>query len=69
MNLDLQAKLLRVLESQTFIKVGDDQTKKVVVRIIAATNKNLIKESEDGRFRLDLFYRISVFSIKLPSLS
>lgn len=68
MNLDLQAKLLRVLESQTFIKVGDTQTTKVNVRIIAATNRDLKAEAEEGRFRLDLFYRLSVFSIDLPSL-
>lgn len=69
MNLDLQAKLLRVLENQTFIKVGDTQTSKVNVRIIAATNKDLKNEAEAGRFRLDLYYRLSVFSIELPSLS
>ena len=69
MNLDLQAKLLRVLESQTFIKVGDTQTTKVNVRIIAATNRDLKIEAEEGRFRLDLFYRLSVFSIELPSLN
>ena len=69
MNLDLQAKLLRVLENQTFIKVGDTQTTKVNVRIIAATNRDLKLEAEDGRFRLDLFYRLSVFSIELPSLN
>lgn len=69
MNLDLQAKLLRVLENQTFIKVGDTQTSKVNVRIIAATNKDLKQEAEAGRFRLDLYYRLSVFSIELPSLS
>ena len=69
MNLDLQAKLLRVLESQTFIKVGDTQTTKVNVRIIAATNRDLKVEAEEGRFRLDLFYRLSVFSIELPSLN
>jgi two-component system NtrC family response regulator len=68
MNLDLQAKLLRVLESQTFIKVGDTQTTRVNVRIIAATNRDLKAEVEEGRFRLDLFYRLSVFSIELPSL-
>jgi len=68
MNLDLQAKLLRVLESQTFIKVGDTQMTKVNVRIIAATNRDLKAEAEEGRFRLDLFYRLSVFSIELPSL-
>jgi two-component system NtrC family response regulator len=69
MNLDLQAKLLRVLENQTFIKVGDTQTSKVNVRIIAATNRNLKQEAEAGKFRLDLYYRLSVFSIELPSLS
>jgi two-component system NtrC family response regulator len=68
MNLDLQAKLLRVLESQTFIKVGDTQTTKVNVRIIAATNRDLKTEADDGRFRIDLYYRLSVFSIELPSL-
>ncbi|MHA4895238.1 sigma-54-dependent transcriptional regulator [Pedobacter sp. PWIIR3] len=69
MNLDLQAKLLRVLENQTFIKVGDTQTSKVNVRIIAATNRNLKEQAEAGRFRLDLYYRLSVFSIELPGLS
>ena len=69
MNLDLQAKLLRVLENQTFIKVGDTQTTKVNVRIIAATNRDLKTQAEEGRFRLDLFYRLSVFSIELPSLN
>ncbi|MNJ94035.1 Transcriptional regulatory protein ZraR [compost metagenome] len=69
MNLDLQAKLLRVLENQTFIKVGDTQTSKVNVRIIAATNRDLKLEAEAGKFRLDLYYRLSVFSIELPSLS
>lgn len=69
MNLDLQAKLLRVLENQTFIKVGDTQTSKVNVRIIAATNRNLKDEAEAGKFRLDLYYRLSVFSIELPNLS
>ncbi|WP_276090067.1 sigma-54 dependent transcriptional regulator [Pedobacter sp. JY14-1] len=69
MNLDLQAKLLRVLESQTYIKVGDTQTSQVNVRIIAATNRDLKAESEAGKFRLDLFYRLSVFSIQLPPLS
>jgi two-component system NtrC family response regulator len=68
-SMELQAKLLRVLESKTFIKVGDTQTTKVNVRILAATNRNLQKEAEAGRFRLDLFYRLSVFSISLPSLN
>jgi DNA-binding NtrC family response regulator len=69
MNLDMQAKLLRVLESQTYIKVGDTQTSQVNVRIIAATNRDLKAEAEAGRFRLDLFYRLSVFSIELPPLA
>lgn len=69
MNLDLQAKLLRVLENQTFIKVGDTHTSKVNVRIIAATNRNLKDEADAGKFRLDLYFRLSVFSIELPNLS
>ncbi|ACU04714.1 sigma-54-dependent transcriptional regulator [Pedobacter heparinus] len=69
MNMELQAKLLRVLENQTFIKVGDTQTSKVNVRIIAATNRDLKLEAEAGRFRLDLYYRLSVFFIELPALS
>jgi len=69
MNLDLQAKLLRVLESKTFIKLGDTQTTKVNIRIMAATNRDLQKEAEAGKFRLDLYYRLSVFTISLPSLN
>jgi len=68
MNLDLQAKLLRVLESQTFIKVGDTQTQQVNVRILAATNKNLKADATSGKFRSDLYYRLSVFTITLPPL-
>ncbi|WP_454802021.1 sigma-54-dependent transcriptional regulator [Mucilaginibacter phyllosphaerae] len=69
MSLDLQAKLLRVLESKTFIKLGDTQTTKVNIRIMAATNRDLQKEAEEGKFRLDLYYRLSVFTISLPSLN
>lgn len=65
---ELQAKLLRVLETGEFIKVGDTKTLKVNVRIIAATNRNLQKEIEAGNFRSDLFYRLSVFQISLPAL-
>lgn len=68
MPLDLQAKLLRVLETGEFLKVGDAKPIKVNVRIIAATNRDLKKEIEAGRFREDLFYRISVFQIALPPL-
>ncbi|MBP9933665.1 MAG: sigma-54-dependent Fis family transcriptional regulator, partial [Chitinophagaceae bacterium] len=68
MPLDLQAKLLRVLENGEFLKVGDTKTTKVNVRIIAATNRNLRKEVEVNHFREDLFYRISVFQIELTPL-
>ncbi len=68
MNLELQAKLLRVLETGEFMKVGDNKQTKINVRIIAATNKNLSEEIEKGNFRQDLFYRISVFPIQLPPL-
>ncbi|WP_421940936.1 sigma-54-dependent transcriptional regulator [Pedobacter sp.] len=68
MNLDLQAKLLRVLENQSFIKVGDTLTNQVNVRILAATNKDLKSDAEAGKFRADLYYRLSVFSIILPPL-
>jgi DNA-binding NtrC family response regulator len=69
MNIDLQAKLLRVLETQEFYRVGDSKPTKVDVRIIAATNRNLQHEAEKGTFRLDLYYRLSVFQIHLPSLA
>jgi DNA-binding NtrC family response regulator len=65
---DLQAKLLRVLESQQFIKIGDTKTTKVSVRILAATNRNLQDEVAKDHFRSDLFYRLSVFQITLPAL-
>lgn len=68
MPLDLQAKLLRVIENGEFIKVGESKVTKVDVRIIAATNRDLLKEIEAGHFREDLYYRLSIFNIKLPSL-
>ncbi len=68
MNADLQAKLLRVLETQEFLKVGDSKTTKVDVRVIAATNRDLRKEADLGHFRSDLFYRLAVFQISLPAL-
>lgn len=68
MHIDLQAKLLRVLENNEFIKVGDTKPIRVNVRIIAATNRELQQEVEKGRFREDLFYRLNVFTISLPSL-
>lgn len=68
MSLPIQARLLRVLEDQSFIKLGDTRTSRVNVRIIAATNRRLEDESGSGNFRADLFYRLSVFTISLPSL-
>lgn len=68
MNIELQAKLLRVLETGEFYRVGESKVRHVNVRFIAATNRNLEQESESGRFRSDLYYRLSVFTISLPSL-
>ncbi len=68
MHIDLQAKLLRVLETNEFIKVGDTKPSRVDVRIIAATNRDLQQEVAEGGFREDLFYRLNVFTISLPSL-
>jgi DNA-binding NtrC family response regulator len=65
---DLQSKLLRVLETSEFIKVGDTKPTKVNVRIIAATNRDLKEESAKGHFREDLYYRLHVFAITLPPL-
>jgi two-component system NtrC family response regulator len=65
---DLQAKLLRVLESQQFIKIGDTKTTQVSVRILAATNRDLQEEVAQGHFRSDLFYRLSVFQVTLPAI-
>ncbi len=68
LSLELQAKLLRVLQEGEFERVGGSETLKVDVRVIAATNQNLEKAMEVERFRQDLFYRLNVFPIQIPSL-
>jgi two-component system, NtrC family, response regulator len=68
MHFDLQSKLLRVLETREFIKVGDTKVVKVNVRVMTATNRNLEEEVREGKFREDLFYRLNVFTIQLPTL-
>ena len=67
-DLHMQVKLLRVLENGEFQRVGGSQTLKVDVRIVAATNKDLRREVKAGRFREDLFYRLNVVSMRVPSL-
>jgi two-component system response regulator GlrR len=69
MPLSMQVKMLRVLEEKEFYPVGGRQTVTVDARIIAASNKNLEQEIENGNFREDLFYRIHVIPIKLPPLN
>jgi transcriptional regulator with GAF, ATPase, and Fis domain len=66
--LEMQVKLLRVLQEKEIERIGGRQPIKVNVRIIAATNRNLEKEVAEGRFRLDLYYRLNVFPIMLPAL-
>jgi len=68
MGLQLQARLLRVLENRTFRRVGGIQDLQVKARIVAATNKNLLREAEAGNFRPDLYYRLSVIVLDVPPL-
>ena len=66
--LDIQNKLLRVLQEKRYERVGDDRTRRADVRVVAATNRDLKKEAAAGRFREDLYYRLNVFPIEVPPL-
>ncbi len=68
MSLTTQVKLLRVLQEGTFERLGGNETQEVDVRIIAATNTNLVREVQEGRFREDLYYRLNVINLELPPL-
>jgi two-component system, NtrC family, response regulator len=68
MGFDLQARLLRFLEEKQFMRLGDSIPRKVDVRVIAASNRDLTKECEAGRFRPDLYYRLAAFNILIPPL-
>ena len=69
MRLSAQAKVLRALQENKITKVGGDKEEKVDVRVVAATNKDLLKEVEENRFRMDLYHRLSVILIHVPSLN
>jgi transcriptional regulator with PAS, ATPase and Fis domain len=68
MPLSVQAKLLRVLQEREIEKVGSEQVLKVDVRVIAATNQDLTKQADEGKFRRDLYYRLSVVPIRISPL-
>ena len=68
LSFELQGKLLRALQSGEFERVGSPRTRKVDVRVVAATNRDLTGEVREGRFRKDLFYRLNVFPIQVPAL-
>ena len=68
MPLELQSKLLRLLETSEYLKIGDTKPSRSNFRLIAATNRDLKTESEEQRFRSDLYFRLNVFQIELPAL-
>jgi transcriptional regulator with PAS, ATPase and Fis domain len=68
LSFDMQAKLLRVLQEKTFYRIGGVTPVNANTRIIAATNKDIWKMVQEGKFREDLFYRLNVFNLKLPAL-
>lgn len=68
-DINIQAKLLRVLQEGEFQRVGSQKTQKVDVRIISTTNRNINKAINEGKFRSDLYFRLNVFPIKMPSLN
>src|SRR5690606_1821269 len=68
MSMNMQVKLLRVLQERTFERVGSNQTLRCDVRILAATHRDLEKAIEEGNFREDLYYRLNVFPIESPPL-
>jgi two-component system, NtrC family, response regulator len=68
MDIDLQAKLLRAIETGSFTRIGDNNSMTVDIRIIAATNRNLFEDVSAGKFRKDLLYRLNMFTIEIPPL-
>jgi len=68
MDMEIQARLLRVIQEKEIMRIGDDKIVPVDVRIIAATNKNMREEMENGRFREDLFFRLNVLNLRIPPL-